>query len=441
MDQMFGLGYQDIPRLYTALAEWICCMLFCILIPRKVDNRKWGMAAGTILVIQCLWLVLTDNVPRFMWISCMLVAIGLMLLMCHLILDVSVPMQVYCCMKAFLLAEFMASLEWQIEYFFYKQDRTITVWQGLMFLLIYGTVIVVVYILEKKMLREDFYVEITRRELGSAVMIVFSSFMLSNLSFVYKDTPFSGTFAADIFNIRTLVDFGGLAILYAYQSLIYEMNSEKELAAIHAMLSAQYDNYRNYQESIELLHIKYHDLKHQIAGLRTEMDPEKRVQWLDSIEKELTAYQIECQTGNQVLDGILDGKMPVIRNNKIIFTCIADGKLLNFMHVTDICAIFGNALDNAIENVVVISNPEKRIIQMAVSAKKKFLYIEFRNYCEHEICLRNGYPVTTKADSKNHGFGIKSICYTAKKYGGTVQFGVNNHFFEMKLLIPIPEIG
>ena len=33
----------------------------------------------------------------------------------------------------------------------------------------------------------------------------------------------------------------------------------------------------------------------------------------------------------------------------IIFTCVADGTLLDFMDVMDICSIFGNALDNAIE--------------------------------------------------------------------------------------------
>lgn len=39
---------------------------------------------------------------------------------------------------------------------------------------------------------------------------------------------------------------------------------------------------------------------------------------------------------------------------------MADGKLLDYMHVTDICSIFGNALDNAIEHVILIPDPEKK---------------------------------------------------------------------------------
>ena len=132
----------------------------------------------------------------------------------------------------------------------------------------------------------------------------------------------------------------------------------------------------------------------------------------------------------------MDGKMPLIHNYQIEFTCVVDGELLNFMYVTDICTIFGNALDNAIEHVLMLPNPEKRIIHMEISLRKQFLYAEIRNYCDGEVRIRNGFPVTTKQDAKNHGFGIKSISYAVKKYGGTIQFGVKDHFFSMRILIP-----
>ena len=47
--------------------------------------------------------------------------------------------------------------------------------------------------------------------------------------------------------------------------------------------------------------------------------------------------------------------------------------------------------------------------------------------------------MTSKQDRENHGFGVKSISYTAQKYGGSVSFALQNNFFEMKLLIPVPE--
>ena len=107
--------------------------------------------------------------------------------------------------------------------------------------------------------------------------------------------------------------------------------------------------------------------------------------------------------------------------------------------MTDICTIFGNALDNAIESVVTQEDPEKRLIHMTIAPRKKFVYIEVDDYCDHEVRFRGGQPVTSKQDRENHGFGVKSISYTAQKYGGSVSFALQNNFFEMKLLIPVPE--
>lgn len=436
MEEILTGAYQDIPRYYTAIAEWLCCMLFCFFYRRKVKPVVFTGIAAAVLLLLTGWLMLTGEVPTLLWIPCMIIAILIMLLFLWLIMDITWKMVAYCCMKAFLAAEFMASLEWQLEYFVHGGREERGIFNVLALIFVYGAVALVLFIIESRMKRDEVELEISVRELSSTLLIVLSAFMLSNLSFVYRNTPFSGTIASDIFTIRTLVDFGGLAILYAYQSLRYEVSAEKELSKIQSMLTAQYDSYRNYQEVTDLINMKYHDLKHQIAGLRAEQDPEKRSQWIDQMEGELSAYQPERQTGNQVLDGVLDGKMPLIYSHQITFTCVADGELLKFMHVTDICTIFGNALDNAIEHVIQVPDPEKRIIHMEVSLRKQFIYAEVRNYCNGEVKIKNGFPVTTKQDAANHGFGIKSISYTVKKYGGTIQFGVKDHFFSMRILIP-----
>lgn len=95
----------------------------------------------------------------------------------------------------------------------------------------------ILWIIESRMKRDEIELEISVKELYSTLLIVLSAFMLSNLSFVYRNTPFSGSIATDIFTIRTLVDFGGLAILYAYQSLRHEVGAEKELSKIQSILT------------------------------------------------------------------------------------------------------------------------------------------------------------------------------------------------------------
>ena len=37
---------EDIPRLYTALAEWMSCMILLFLVPRRLKGWRFGLAAG-----------------------------------------------------------------------------------------------------------------------------------------------------------------------------------------------------------------------------------------------------------------------------------------------------------------------------------------------------------------------------------------------------------
>jgi signal transduction histidine kinase len=382
-----------------------------------------------------MFLVLTKELPVYFWIPCMIIAVGIMYVYMAFTCDDSRNVIGYYCARAFLLAELAASLEWQLACFFRNMTSSILV-QILILAGVYTLVFTWAHYMEVGITRGVFQLEINNHELWAAIVIAVLVFAFSNLSFVFRNTPFSGGIAADIFYIRTLVDIAGIMILYVYQSRICELLAEKELRNIHSMLKAQYDKYRNYQSTFEVINMKYHDLKHQIAGLRAEMSDDERKKWIDSLEQELESYSPELETGNSVLDTLIAGKMMNCRANNIKITCVADGDILDFMHVADICTIFGNALDNAIESVTLIDDPEKRLIHLSLSQKKNFILIQINNYCENAITMKNGYPVTTKADKGNHGFGLKSIRYTVEKYHGTLNFDLKDNWFELKMLIP-----
>ncbi|MBP3196224.1 MAG: GHKL domain-containing protein [Butyrivibrio sp.] len=432
--------YQDIPRIYTAIAEWMACITYTMVMKRKVKNEDYILSAILCLIVQSMFLVLTKGLPVFFWFPCMLVAVGFMYVFMSFTCDDSKRVIGYYCARAFLLAELAASLEWQLACFFKNKTDSVFVQAGIL-IGVYALVFTWAHYMEISITRGVFQLEINTHELFAAVAIAAAIFAFSNLSFVFTNTPFSSGIAADIFYIRTLVDIAGIMILYVYQSRICELLAEKELRNIHSMLKAQYDKYRNYQNTFDLINMKYHDLKHQIAGLRAEMTDEERKKWIDSLEQELESYSPELETGNSVLDTIIAGKMMNCRANNIKITCVADGDILDFMHVADICTIFGNALDNAIESVTLIEDPEKRLIHLSISQKKNFVLIQINNYCEGNIVMKNGYPVTTKADKGNHGFGLKSIRYTVEKYHGTLNFDLKDSWFELKMLIPQGGLG
>ena len=437
-DWAAGQILPDIPRFYTALAEWLSC-LRCMreLVRRFSGWRFWGIA-GTAFLVQSVFLVLTGGLDGPVWLMCMAAAVFLMFCFLRISCGSSSLDVVYVCVKAFVLAEFMASLEWQLHCFFFNVMGYESGWTGLLLLLaVYGGTCLVMRGISSRYISGTERMDTTGRELLFAAVIGLSVFLMSNIGFVYSQTPFSGKYASDIFNVRTLIDLGGLAILVAYHIQRLHLRAQHDLESMEMILHNQYTQYQQSQETLDLINYKYHDLKHHIIALRAEENKEKRNAYLDKMEDEIRNYEAQNKTGNQVLDTLLTAKSLYCMREKIALTYVVDGARLDFMDVMDICSIFGNALDNAIECEKKIPETEKRMIHVSMFVQQTFLIIRFENYCEGELDFEQNLPVTTKKQAEFHGYGLKSLRHTVHKYGGEVDIDVEDQWFRLKILIPL----
>lgn len=105
----------DIPRLYTALAEWLACLMYIIALRRRFGRTGTILIAGGWLAGLSVFLQVTGNVPLAWWIPCMAAAVVGMYSLLYLCCSLTARKTGYCCARAFILAEFAASLEWQIH--------------------------------------------------------------------------------------------------------------------------------------------------------------------------------------------------------------------------------------------------------------------------------------------------------------------------------------
>lgn len=435
----------DIPRLFTAIAEWGACLIFLRKRPLRCSGlRLWGML-GLGLAVQCLFLCLTDGLHIALWLPCMMGAVGLMFALIAACCSVPLTTVGYFTACAFLTAEFAASLEWQLwSYTQHTLNLPQNTWSTTALSLVFlAAVYALVFAAMRRLTsrREDPPAAFAFRmeELWPPVVISIACFLMSNLSFVSSNTPFSSSVLESIYNIRTLMDLAGVAMLYAYHVQRCELYMQRELDAIQNILQNQYIQYKQSRESIDVVNRKYHDLKHQIAVLRAEQDPQRRCDFLDGMEEEIRAYEAQNKTGNSVLDTVLTGKSLYCARHGIELTCVADGARLDFMDVMDICSIFGNVLDNAIECELTIPDRQRRLIHLAVYGKKDFLVIQCGNRCERELEFQDGLPLSTKGDGAYHGFGVRSIRWAAEKYGGTMTIHNRDGWFELNIVIPVKE--
>ncbi len=261
---------------------------------------------------------------------------------------------------------------------------------------------------------------------GSVVFVVyiFSSLLSGARTDLFVDT-ISRLLAIVCCLLALLLQFG-----FFEQS---KLQREKEV--FEHLLNMEREQHEISKENIELINLKCHDLKHQIAGLRN-IEKSEQEKYLKKIEKSVMIYDAFVKTGNETLDIVLTEKCLMCEKNEIKLTYMVDTDKLSFMETMDIFTLFGNALDNAIECVLAIDDPEKRIISFRVGGRGKIVCFHMENYCESKLVFRNGLPVTTKENNGMHGFGMKSISMVADKYGGTMSVHADNNLFVLNILFP-----
>lgn len=190
------------------------------------------------------------------------------------------------------------------------------------------------------------------------------------------------------------------------------------------------------KETINLINIKCHDLKHQIELINTQSD-EKRRKNVEELSKAVLIYDSIIKTGNEALDMVLMQKKLICENYHIQFSYVVDGAHLNRMDEVDVYSLFGNMLENAIESLRQEPNEEKRVMTLKVSAHMKMLYINMDNYCSTPIVYKDGEIQTTKQNEPGmHGYGIKSIAYIVNAYNGDLMISTQNHHFVIEIMLP-----
>lgn len=226
-------------------------------------------------------------------------------------------------------------------------------------------------------------------------------------------------------------------ILYLQHNLFQKSAIQQELDLMNRLRIQQKNQYDLSKENIALINQKCHDLKHQIKAMRVFLSDERREEYLQEVERSVRIYEVLAKTGNEVLDTVLTEKSLYCEANGIQAHCVADGRLLDFMDPVDLYTIFGNAMDNAIESVSQNEDREKRLIDVMVYAEKQMLVIQIINPLNQELQFdRGGLPQSTKVKNGYHGFGLRSIRHTVKKYGGFLTIKVEEGCFYLQILIP-----
>ena len=144
-----------------------------------------------------------------------------------------------------------------------------------------------------------------------------------------------------------------------------------------------------------------------------------------------------------MLDCIVGMKSSKMEEEGIDFMIdgVIDGGL--GMKPVDVCSIFANAMDNAIEACEKISEDGERWIKLAMKRTDKFFSITLSNSMPEggngnitSKLFSEGERVTTKKDRAHHGFGTQNMKATISKYDGIEKVTAADGVFTLSIMIP-----
>ncbi|MBQ6730536.1 MAG: sensor histidine kinase, partial [Bacilli bacterium] len=225
-----------------------------------------------------------------------------------------------------------------------------------------------------------------------------------------------------------------LLIVYVEKALITNIDIKRENDVLIDAVNRAKKQYETQKETIDLINIKCHDLKHQIKeyGGKHSID-ETNIKEINNL---ISIYDSSIKTNNEVLNIILTEKSLQCSSFKIRLTCMIDATDLAFISNGDMYSLFGNILDNAIEAVREVKEESKRVIALNIHTINDFVVIKIDNYYEGTLQFNEGLPMTSKSDKTSHGFGLKSVRLIVNKYDGEINLETENQIFKLTILLP-----
>lgn len=423
-------------------AELLSCLLVFLLpfAPRKPHfKRKAAVGYAIMVLISLLYfpIFLYKETPRFR----MLTVFWYVLIMLLAMVYARAVFVISRCDALYFTVS--ALLSQNIVYCFYHSFIARVLWPQLrMYLpfyilgaaLVTGLLCVLLHRLFAGSLREAQGVLLEDTLLTFSNLFVFCVLVMTVLFF------YQGAFTYRVSVYDTMAWLSGVIvcafILVIQYSVVRGVVQIREKSVLENMLRSSEKYYEMSKEHIAIINRKCHDLKHQLKALEKAKE-EDRADYIHEAERSINFYQSLVYSDNEALNTILAEKGLFCQEKEITFRCSVDDVDLSFIRLPDLYAILGNAIDNAIEYVEKQSDPDMRAISMRIERRGMFIGIQVINPYKDAPLPSGELPRSSKEDTANHGFGMKSIRYLAEKYGGMMEYSAEGGLFTMQIMIPV----
>ncbi|MBS6507941.1 MAG: GHKL domain-containing protein [Paraclostridium bifermentans] len=250
---------------------------------------------------------------------------------------------------------------------------------------------------------------------------------------------YSEKYVFDFLLTPKLILASSIVLILLFKQILKENKLKAQNELMQNKLDMQYKYYLSIQESHMKVKKLYHDINNHICCIDNLKNNSSEVdEYINNLKGEIKDFKCIYNTGNMILDIIINEKSKVCTNKGINFTCDINFSKVDFIKPIDVSSIFDNILDNAIEACDKISDEKiDKYIRIKGTIIKSFFIIKCKNSKVNSIKIHKDLLLTDKIDKFMHGIGIQSVKSSLEKYNGEILFEDEKNKFMINIYIPL----
>ncbi len=183
--------------------------------------------------------------------------------------------------------------------------------------------------------------------------------------------------------------------------IIRENRIQSQNEIIKNKLDMQYSHYLSVQKSHMKVKKLYHDINNHIYCIENLKNNNREInEYVNSLKNEIKEFKSIYNTGNIILDIIINEKSDICIKKGIKFICDINFSKVNFIKPIDVSSIFANILDNAIEACDKIHDENiNRYIRIKGTISKCYFVLKCENSKVNSLKFNKNILLTEKKTS------------------------------------------
>jgi signal transduction histidine kinase len=278
-------------------------------------------------------------------------------------------------------------------------------------------------------MKEKSKIRISKTELAIVLLFSISSFIIYLGSFLISP-EISPKYAMNFFVLLLGIIFVNIAIFPLLVHLSKENIKKAEL-----MLIAQHiENQKNSVNIMEENYAEMRKLKHNIKTYVNNINlliSDGKIEKAAALGNSILSDKVLSDTDFDILNAVLNAKIKLAKSQNIDFSFLITDNI-SLLANTEINIVIMNLVDNAIEASKGVGGAR---VLLTIFKNKSYMNILVKNRIQTSVLSENPNLETTKKDSENHGFGIKSVKDIVNKFSGRVDFYEEDGYFCANVLV------